>query len=33
MNNQITAQNKRTYMTLPTKANIVPKKGNGHAIK
>lgn len=33
MNSQTTAPNKRTYMTLPMKADIVPKKGNGHAIK
>jgi hypothetical protein len=33
MNSQITTPNKKTYMTLPMKADIVPKKGNGHARK
>jgi hypothetical protein len=33
MNSQITAPNKRTYMTFPMKADIIPKKGTGHAIK
>lgn len=33
MNNQITAPNKRTYMTFHVNVEIIPKKGNKQEIK